>query len=212
MKKGLLLFCALTTVGLTSCGQDDENVQQTEIKTSAKNDLSAKFKEYAKSQLNNKNTSRIAGSVEYDFDKVYYNQESNGYFFLQKDYDINSNDEQMAIFAGIDERGEFTGLVEMGSTKTQNGKFTIKYYDAEQVLASVDFDYKKDEQKVYFSNIQNESLGSKKNCGQGAATCIQDAYSNHGWMSVALWAETLWLPQTGFAVAGACVIKNCIVH
>lgn len=197
---------------MTSCGQDDENSQQTETKEYAKNDLTARFREYAKSKLDTKNTSRIVGSVEYDFENIYYNKESNGYFLLQKGYDINSDDEQMAVFSGMDEKGEFTGLVEMGSTKIKNGKFTVKYYDAEQVLASVDFDYKKDEKRVYFSNIQNESLMSKRNCGQGAASCIQDAYSNHGWMSVVLWVETAWLPQTAFAVAGACVIKNCIVH
>ena len=125
---------------MTSCGQDDENSQQPETKASAKNDLTARFREYAKSKLDTKNTSRIVGSVEYDFENIYYNKESNGYFLLQKGYDVNSDDEQMAVFSGMDEKGGFTGLVEMGSTKIKNGKFTVKYYDAEQVLASVDFD------------------------------------------------------------------------
>jgi len=31
MRKGLLFMFALTTLGLTSCGEDDEHVQKTEI-------------------------------------------------------------------------------------------------------------------------------------------------------------------------------------
>lgn len=205
---------ALTTLGLTSCGQDDEHVQKTEIIPSAKNDLSAKFKDYVKSRIGNKSTSRIAGNVDYDYDKVHYNRESNAYYFLQKDFNFDSNAEQMAIFAAVDENGAFSSLAEVGMTKNEEGKFTVKYYDAEQTLVSVDYSYNKEDNRIYFSNIKDETQNatSRKNCGDGAAHCIAGAYSNHGWMSVTLWVETLVIPETGIAIAGACVIKNCIVN
>lgn len=212
MRKGFLCIFALTTLGLTSCGQDDENVQQTETKVSAKNDINTKFKEYVKSRTGKQNSSRIAGSVDYDLDHVYYNQEANAYYFLQKDFNFDSEKEQMAIFAGVDEKGEFSGLAEVGMSKTKDENFTIKYYDAEQALVSVDYSYNKEDNKIYFSNINNETEASRKNCGQGAASCIAGAYSNHGWMSVTLWVETAVIPETAIAVAGACVIKNCIVN
>lgn len=214
MRKGLLFMFALTTLGLTSCGQDDENTQKTEIKSSAKDDLSAKFRDYVKSRVGNKSTSRIAGSVDYDYENVHYNKESNAYYFLQKGFNFDTKAEQMAIFAAVDENGSFSGLAEVGMSKKDEGKFTVKYYDAEQTLVSVDYSYNEEEKRIYFSNINDEiqTTTSRKNCGDGAAHCIAGAYSNHGWMSVTLWVETLVIPETGIAIAGACVIKNCIVN
>lgn len=212
MKKGLLFIFALTTLGLTSCGQDEDNIQEKNVETSAKNDLSTKFKDYVKSRIGDKSTSRIAGNVDYDYDNVHYNKESNAYYFLQKGFNFDSKEEQMAIFAAVDENGAFSGLAEVGMTKNTEGQFSIKYYDAEQTLVSVDYSYNREDNRIYFSNIKDETQNAtSRSCGQGAASCISGAYSNHGWMSVALWVETAIIPETAIAVAGACVIKNCIV-
>lgn len=53
------------------------------------------------------------------------------------------------------------------------------------------------------NNLQMEELN-----GGDTMSCINDAYSNHGWLSVALFVETLFIPWTGVAVAGACALKN----
>lgn len=213
-EKKILSLCLIATLGLTSCTREDENVTPTENKLSNKNDLEIKFKKYVKSKTNKENTSRVVGSVDYDLDNVHYNAESNAYYYLQKNFDFDSGVEQKAIFAMVDNNNEFSSLAEMGMTKLNNLKFTIKYYDAEQVLASVDYSLDKNENRIYFSNVKDETINatSKKDCGQGAAHCISGAYTNHGWMSVTLWVETLIIPETGIAVAGACIIKNCVKH
>jgi hypothetical protein len=46
-------------------------------------------------------------------------------------------------------------------------------------------------------------------CGQAVADCINDAYTNHGWVSVWAWVQSAVLPETVGAIALGCTIKNC---
>jgi len=56
------------------------------------------------------------------------------------------------------------------------------------------------------SGTASRSVG----CGQATMDCITDAYSNHGWTSVWATVQSIFVPATGAAIAGACAIKNCI--
>jgi hypothetical protein len=47
-----------------------------------------------------------------------------------------------------------------------------------------------------------------KSAGQRTMDCINDAYSNHGWVSVFLTIETAFIPWTGVAIAAACAGGN----
>lgn len=38
----------------------------------------------------------------------------------------------------------------------------------------------------------------------GIMNCMEDAYKNHGWVSLYLGIQSLFLPQTGVAIAAAC--------
>ncbi len=40
--------------------------------------------------------------------------------------------------------------------------------------------------------------------GQKVMNCIMDAYSNHGWLSVYIWVQSIYLPQTSVAIGLAC--------
>lgn len=44
--------------------------------------------------------------------------------------------------------------------------------------------------------------------GQDVIDCMQDVYSNHGWLSVWVFVQTCFIPQTAVAFAVACVGKN----
>jgi hypothetical protein len=44
--------------------------------------------------------------------------------------------------------------------------------------------------------------------GKDVALCIADAYTNHGWSSVALGLMTALQPEGAFFVAAACIGKN----
>lgn len=44
--------------------------------------------------------------------------------------------------------------------------------------------------------------------GQDTMDCMADVYSNHGWVSVWVFVQTAFLPQTAVAFAAACAVKN----
>ncbi len=46
-------------------------------------------------------------------------------------------------------------------------------------------------------------------CGSAVASCMVNAYSQNGWISVWLMVQTGFLPWTGAAVAAACAFQNC---
>lgn len=47
-----------------------------------------------------------------------------------------------------------------------------------------------------------------KSAGQRTMDCIQDAYSNHGWVSVWVTVQSIFIPMTGVAIAAACAGGN----
>lgn len=51
---------------------------------------------------------------------------------------------------------------------------------------------------------------SKVMCGQAVASCVDNAYSAHGWASVYIFVQTAFLPQTAVAIAASYAIGNCI--
>lgn len=53
-----------------------------------------------------------------------------------------------------------------------------------------------------------EIIEGGKTKGELIAECIADAYSNHGWASVALGLMTAVQPEGAFFVAAACTGKN----
>lgn len=50
--------------------------------------------------------------------------------------------------------------------------------------------------------IQGYGAGAKVNA------CIMDAYSNHGWLSVALFVQTCYMPVMGATIVAACIVLN----
>jgi len=62
-----------------------------------------------------------------------------------------------------------------------------------------------------FSNVTTlySNKSSKAMCGGAVASCIGDAYSNHGWASVYIFVQSAFIPQTAVAIAGYCAMGNC---
>lgn len=54
------------------------------------------------------------------------------------------------------------------------------------------------------------ATNSTSGCGQATMDCIEDAYSNHGWVSVWTWVQSAFIPQTAAAIAIACAGINCL--
>jgi len=54
----------------------------------------------------------------------------------------------------------------------------------------------------------NEMVEIQGGSGQDVANCISDAYTNHGWISVALWVESTFIQETLVAVAADCTVHD----
>lgn len=52
-----------------------------------------------------------------------------------------------------------------------------------------------------------KTLEGGKN-GQATAACLQDAYSNYGWVSVWAVVQSAFIPQTAAALALTCAANN----
>lgn len=50
---------------------------------------------------------------------------------------------------------------------------------------------------------------NKKGCGQALINCINDGYTNQGWVSVGLFLTTAFIPETAAIVAIACYDRVC---
>lgn len=53
------------------------------------------------------------------------------------------------------------------------------------------------------------STGRGSGCGQCVANCIADAYTNHGWVSVWAFIQSIFIPATGAGIAIGCVGSCC---
>lgn len=43
---------------------------------------------------------------------------------------------------------------------------------------------------------------------QGVVNCVSDAYNNHGFASLWLWAQSMYIPATGLVIGFRCLAKN----
>lgn len=53
---------------------------------------------------------------------------------------------------------------------------------------------------------QSPDYDCEASWGQNTATCLQDVYTNYGWVSVWATVQSAFLPQTAAALAAACAI------
>ena len=53
-----------------------------------------------------------------------------------------------------------------------------------------------------------ETKAKDRNLGQDVMDCMTDVYSNHGWLSVWVFVQTCFIPETAVAFAAACLGAN----
>ena len=95
----------------------------------------------------------------------------------------------------------------------QQMKDRINYFDfkdniliiAREENSSVKFK----SQNIQFQVENVNSTLFRSDCGDAVISCMSDAYTNHGWLSVAIFIESAFLPQTTVVIAAACAGKNC---
>lgn len=93
---------------------------------------------------------------------------------------------------------------------------SLKYFDLDEGYILTVNNYNNSSTLSFQNSLGSYITGSPNTvsrsagCGQATMDCIIDAYSNHGWLSVWVSVQSIYIPHTGLAIAGACAIKNCI--
>ncbi len=92
-----------------------------------------------------------------------------------------------------------------------NGYAQVEYFDKDGTLmASFDVDQNNETVTLAYKHTYSTS-GRVAECGNGdeVLACVLDAYEGHGWYSVGLFVDTLFAPEIGLIVVGACGLSTC---
>jgi hypothetical protein len=213
LRKPYLAFFMASLVLLSSCN-NNENLEETVI---SKEIIQTKVKD--KNLINNfielqKTSFKAKNSLNIKFNnnnilKVSLNKNAQPMIIAnQKGFNIENN-ENYAISAAITEKGLSSPII-VKTTKTSNNIYKIDYFS-------------KDMKPIYSLklNPESESINSSIKysrkiqiapCGHRVAACLDDVYTNHGWISVWAFVQTAFIPATGAALAAACFVDECILN
>ena len=93
--------------------------------------------------------------------------------------------------------------------KTDESNPTLKRLDFLETdlssYLSFEFNLERRESRL----IGAELRGDDDDCGQAVIDCMQDAYTNHGWASVAALVSSAFVPDVMVGIGAVCYGKNC---
>ena len=210
LRKPYLAFFMSSLVLLSSCN-NNENLEETVI---SKEIIQTKVKD--KNLINNfielqKTSFKAKNSLNIKFNnnnilKVSLNKNAQPMIIAnQKGFNIENN-ENYAIGAAITEKGLSSPII-IKTTKTSN---KIDYFNKNMKLV---YSLKLEpESESINSSIKEDSMEMQSPCGHRVAACLDDVYTNHGWISVWAFVQTAFIPATGAALAAACFVDECILN
>ena len=106
-------------------------------------------------------------------------------------------------FAAAVQDGKLYNPVIVKTSRMGDHSYRIDYYKGGLArILSIELDRNAKSIKV------NKGLSSN-DCGEEVAACMADAYTAHGWASVALMIESAFIPETTVAVAALCITDGC---
>jgi hypothetical protein len=113
----------------------------------------------------------------------------------------NENSSNKALLISYVDK-EFGNNFFIETNTLEKSKKEFSYFDANNsLLYSANFDSEKE--------IMSTSFSLQRGCGQAVADCMNDVYTNHGWVSVWALVQSAFIPQTIVAFAIVCTAKNC---
>ena len=96
------------------------------------------------------------------------------------------------------------------TNKTSNNIYRIDYVNEDMKLRyTLKLDMKS--KSANSCNDYHRKM-QKEPCGHKVANCLDDVYSNHGWISVWAFVQTAFIPATGATLALACTVEKCIMN
>jgi hypothetical protein len=150
-----------------------------------------------------KNFSRQkSGKLNVDFDLKNIQEittENNEKYFLslQYGYDIEGED-NFSIGFYMDSNGEINHGLYIEREVVDESISIVNYYDPDgNLLLSTIVDSK---------NKECYATSKGRVTGQAVMDCINDLYTKRGWLSVAYWITTAFVPETALVATGGCVI------
>lgn len=174
-------------------------------------ELSAKIKDiFTKNSLNLSKMANYQGLTDsniqsFDFDNI-YKTTTNG--AKGEAFVVNyKGNTALLSYALVIYRNDSVEFLNPMLVKTVAGKSVD--YGLIDVGFKVTIDKNNGDVKSKVNSVYSNKSAKDVPCGEQTARCIQDAYSNHGWASVYIFAQTLFLPQTGAAIAIACA-AHCL--
>lgn len=215
---------SITGACVADGGGSSVNLQtQTVTDVNTKNRMKAAYNNLAASGVNLAELSTEMGLAHtITIDSIDFNN-------IQMTWDANDPDGK-ALTAPFKSNSN-TNLKGYGFTLYTNGIDTIKptmirtyknqyakYYDLTEDLITTINHYNLSSYTIsstygnYMSNGGQMQAQLATGCGQRTANCINDLYTNHGWLSVWAWVQSAFVPETIAAVAATCAVHNCILN
>jgi len=214
MKNILNILILLIVSSFSSCTKTEKESIENNIidfkftKTSSKKVDVIKSWYEKEMNLMNENQSRIASNVSFDFNNVISHNlygNSDAIIINQNGLDPNNTENWALVF--IDDDGNLGTFYYVKTINVDNDFKMVEYYDfwdEDLVFTSIYNNYDQTWDTIF--NYNKDCYGSSY--GQAVMDCLQDAYANHGWISVWASVQSAFIPQTAVALAGACAWEN----
>ncbi len=203
-------FIVLLTI-FTSCNNEETlNKEDNNLNINKKVIKSLKTINSIKSKMGNDNDmlSRIDNNYDFENAELVYLNTSQDTAIVVKSLNYNVNNQiNYSLVIGYDNEEAFgeVFVIEVNKISSDNSliEVNIKSLD-DEVYSTVVFN-----NIDHTKSVTNYDLSRRRPCGQAVMDCISDAYSNHGWTSVALGLTSAFIPETFGVVAAACYDRNC---
>ena len=223
--KQLILLMVLMVIFFYSCNDETDNQfiselhlqnQSEEINTLTPNStileevpeeeiMTTAIEEVEDQNLTNEfisieNNSSLNSNMSFDNSTIYevaLNDNSTSVLVANKDGYCEEDDINYCIAVPLNENRELSSNAFIAETiKMEENLYQVNYYmDDFNLIASFQLDT---ETGDYICNY---------GVGQGTADCINDVYSNHGWLSVWAWVQSAFIPATVAVIAAACMFR-----
>ena len=107
-------------------------------------------------------------------------------------------------------KGEYDEFHQV-STFEMNGAAPIKVVSSQVIVEGgylLTYNVENQGTMSFFVPVGTKAKEDGKSFGQDVSDCLQDVYTNHGWISVWAFIQTCFIPETAIAFVGACIIVN----
>lgn len=185
---------------LSNTGGYFENIT---VNNNISRDLQDKFYDEAQQIIANN-----IQNFELDFDfttlKLLESDEGDQVLYVDSSDFDQSNSSNYGLSISVDGSNLFNPMITT-TFKSGTGNYEINYYDENlEKMSMVSINENSETVDVIQPNYHHSG-----GCAQDVIDCIDDIYTNRGWVSIATFVGTAFVPQVAVAAAVTCIAHNC---